>query len=231
MDTKQGLNGVTEQLVFTPFDIPSLSELKGWISRDSQAEVKATFGPSATDFSSIEIPFVPTLAEHQSMPNAISMTATIRTSYRSLIHIGYIYVTHSPAKHCYINCIYLNKVFRQKDYEYRILKQLVAFLVNNLKCTACFIWIFACNYLFLSIARTLGFRLTRTQTDKAGTSVRYCYAITERLDKEIRSPAKLKARVPNMKIPDYLKLKSKLVKINIEQKVIEGSFKRKDGVV
>jgi len=232
MEIEKRNSRVTEQLAFTPFDIPKFRELKAWISRDTQTEIKTAFGPSVTDFASIKIPFVSTLAEHQSAPNAISMIVTIRTSYKTLINIGYIYITYKASRlirSCYINCVYINKVFRKKDYEYRILKKLIDFLITELKSSFCFIWIYSCNYLFLSIARTLGFRLIRTLTDKTGKNIRYCYAITESNAAKVNSPERV--RIPEMRIPDYLKLKSNLIKINIEQKIDRGSFKRKAGVV
>ena len=248
MNSRKSIKEITEEITFTPFDSSALEELKNWIHKDSLADVKAAFGPHVESFADINIPFVSTLADQSlsSMRDAISMIATVRTSYHALIHIGYIYLTQMRninTKGCIIECIYVNKLFRRKDYEYRILKRLVNFTLHELRCNSCSLWIYASNFLFLSIARTLNFRLARIQIDTSGNNSRYCYAIVlqnepNKVQKDLQqkyaivlpSVSRKRSHAPNMLIPNYLSFKKNLLRINKFQNIIKGPFKRRQGI-
>ena len=104
-------------------------------------------------------------------------------------------------------------------------------------------WIFPNNFLFLSIARTLNFRLIRVQANSSGVSTRYCYSIIsqteqnklkENLEKKfaiiIPTESKNLKKTPELTIPNYLHLKRNLIRINNCLKLARGSFKRKEGI-
>jgi hypothetical protein len=242
------LKEIKEEITFTPFDSSTFEELKSWMHRDSLTDIKATFGPHVENFTDINIPFTSTLADQSlaGVRDTISMVATIRTSYHSLIHIGYIYLRQMRSRNskvCIIECIYVNRLFRQKDYEYRILKRLVSFALHELRCNSCSLWVYASNFLFLSIARTLNFRLARIQTDASGNNSRYCYAIVlqselNKMQKELEqkyaivipSASRERLHTPNMIIPNYLSLKKNLLRINKLQNISKGPFKRRQGI-
>jgi len=247
---------ISEEIVFTPFNENALKQLTEWILKDDPEEVKISFTPNIYYHGQINKRFLTSfLTNNDSELNGsfvntensenISMLATIKTSYHTLMNIGFVQIKQcftEPSKTSYINIIYLSKPFRQKDYEYHILRKLVDFTVRNLQCDLCMIWISVYNYLFLSIARTLGFRLTKLITHPlTGATIRYCYAITnsnlipkrlqENLSKNyaIELPIRSKSRpvVPDMEIPHYLWLKKNLIKLNRNQGVPEGFNKRK----
>ena len=235
---------IQETLVFMPFDLFSLSELKFWISKDSKSEIKAAFGPSVDCFDDIKFPLPSVIGEDPS-PNSNSMLITIRTSYHQLINIGYVHLIQRQKNYtnvCYIDCLYISRAFRQKDYEYKILRKIIEFAMNELKCSSCFMWIYATNYLFLSIARILRFHLTGIETDSSGNNSRYCYLVTSpRIDNRIQKKLEKKyaivipenpssPKIPDMSIPNYIYFKKNLMKINGSQKIDKGAFKRKDGV-
>ncbi len=203
---------VNENIVFTPFDEPGLEELRSWLLKDSPAEIRSAFGPHMLAPSGVNNELLRSLLTFDSgeSPETISMMATIRTSYHTLIHIGYVQLKQSvqAGRNCYINHVYLSKPFRQKDYEYSIFRRLVEFAVKDLRCDRCLIWIPVHNYLFLSIARTLGFRLVKMATTPAGTVVRYCYAVTSAPE------ATAESKVPDMAIPNYIIFKRKLQMVN-----------------
>jgi len=220
---------VRENLVFMPFEFSSLVELESWIKKDTQAEIKAVFGSKVNKFEDIKLQITSTLLDE---PNWVSMMVTIRTSYRQLINIGYVLLTQkrqNGRKLCYIEYLYLNRAFREKDYEYRVLKKAVEFALKELQCDSCFIWIYKSNYLFLSIAKTLSFRLVKTEPDNLNNSTRHCYAISLPSNYN-KVPTEKIVKSPDMSIPNYLHLKKNLLKMNSEQKVGKGTFKRKEGV-
>ncbi len=217
-----------EDIVFTPFDESALAELKSWLLKDSSPEVALAFGSRMFLPSGINHDLLRSLLSGEAT-DLVSMMATIRTSYHTLIHIGYVQLkqTVQAGRNCYINRLYLSKSFRHKDYEYVILRKLVEFAVNDLHCDRCLIWISARNYLFLSIARTLCFRLVKMATGPAGTVVRYCYIVAtpevdDKMLAELESKYAIKipeipaarARIPDMAIPNYMNFKRRLRDIN-----------------
>lgn len=225
-----------EQLVFMPFEFSSLIELKDWIAKDSGAEIRAAFGPKATRFEDIRQRVTSALFDDAS---SSSMMVTIRTPYHRLINIGYILLTQAlrnSRKVCFIELLYLAKAFREKDFEHRVLRKAVEFALNDLQSAACYIWIYKTNYLFLSIARTLSFRLVSMETDGLGVGERYCYAIglpnsEDKVQNALAQRYAIPAtKTPDMAIPNYLFFKKNLLNINSKQKVDKGTFKRKEGI-
>ncbi len=229
---------VSEEITFTPFTSVAVLELKSWIEHDQPLDVLTAFGPSVLAKTTVPLKANPGFLDNllhppENGPAHLSMLVTIRTSYHSLLNIGYVQLTppNKSKMECTINYLYISKPFRYKDYEYKTFQKIIEFVMTDLRCERCFIWVDEGNYLFLSLAKTLKLKLVKIGTRSGGaggSQKRYCYMVGRVkstamnnylfrkyaicIDSLPESPRSVKP--VTTKIEDYMEFKSKLHEIN-----------------
>ncbi len=216
-----------EDIVFTPFAESGLAELRGWLDSDQRNEVLNAFSPRILETEgTLSSDFLSELL-YPAGDSACSMLVTVRTSYHFLINVGYVQLSKLARgkPECTVNYMYIARAFRQKDYEYRTFQKIVDFVLKDLRCDRCLLWVAEDNYVFMALARTLRLKLVRINME--GRIKRYCY-VAGKADGSPRMNAMLnkkfainldpgltrEEKVPNLRIHNYESFKGKLHEIN-----------------
>jgi hypothetical protein len=147
--------------------------------------VVSCFGPQvftgSGEAQSVDYVFVASLVNREAADrvNPLTMTISLRTTFHSLLSIGYLQLEMlANQQDCALTYFYISKAFRQKDYEYRSFKKAVEFAFTELGSRHCFVWIEASNFLLLSMVKTFRFRLVRTHKPEGSPTSRYLFVIS-----------------------------------------------------
>ena len=189
-----------ECITFTPFTESNVGEVHKWIESDNFVDIHSAFGSRIFSTKNYEIneKFMFSLlhsspsANEASHPNEeeecnIPMMITIRTSYHKLLNIGFVHLVklantndNLMENDCLIKHLYIGKGFRLKEYEYKSIQKLVEYVLQELGYSRCIMWVYENNYLFLSILRTLNFKLVRTYKPEKDmfNLTKYCFKIS-----------------------------------------------------
>ena len=166
---------ISESLALTPFTENCLGEINHWLQNETPPDILTAFGRKIMNTPPKEINqnFLCNLIKTPSTIQAGKwmgwfiqpLMITVRTSYHSLVNMGFVQLRRSreSPNECLIKYLYIRKAFRQKDFEYLSLAKIVEFIFINLNCERAYIWIYENNYLFLSMMRTLAFKLIKSK--------------------------------------------------------------------